>query len=57
MVMKFFLMYFLAWAVIGLGWILNIIDLVHSHAVDGLVIARGFGVFIFPLGSALGYFA
>lgn len=50
------LAYILMVIIVGFGWILNIIALVHAHALDGLTIARGIGVFVAPLGSVLGYF-
>ena len=57
MVFGVVLVYIVAAIVVGYGWILNIIALIHTHALDGLTIARGIGVFLAPLGSALGYFA
>ena len=43
--------------VIGvIGWIFNIIDLAHAHAITGMVILRAIGVFVAPLGAILGWF-
>lgn len=57
MVFGVILAYLAVPALIAVGWILNILALVHTHALDGLTIARGIGVFVAPLGSVLGYFA
>ena len=38
------------------GWIMNIVKIVHSHDVDGMLVARVVGVFMAPLGVVLGYF-
>ena len=55
------------WALVGLfalialiiasvfGWVMNVIQIVHSSAIDGLVIVRIIGVFMAPLGAVLGY--
>ena len=37
------------------GWVLNIIDIIHSSGIDGMVIVRVIGVFIPFLGAILGY--
>lgn len=51
------LSYILVAVIVSFGWLLNIIALIHTHALDGLTIARGIGAFIVPIGSVLGYFA
>lgn len=40
------------------GWILNIIDVVHTmhDPLTGLFLLRAIGIFIFPLGIILGFF-
>jgi len=38
------------------GWIANLISLIYSDSLNGLVIARAIGVIVAPLGAALGYF-
>lgn len=42
---------------IGVGWILNIIELVQSAGgnVTGMFVLRAIGIFIPPLGAVLGY--
>lgn len=43
--------------ILGLfGWIQNIILIIQSDVVTGMVIARVCGVFIAPLGAIMGYF-
>ena len=46
-----------AWFAGIVGWILNIISIVHtvSDPITGLFIARCVGVFAAPLGAILGY--
>lgn len=39
------------------GWVLNLLALVHSDHLTGLVIARALGVPLAPLGALLGWFA
>ena len=42
--------------IVGLiGWVLNILALIHATEISGMVVARGIGVFMAPLGSVLGY--
>ena len=48
-------LYFLILIAAGVGWIINIIELAHSEAINGMVILRAIGIFVFPLGSILGY--
>ncbi len=45
------------WAVMGAGWILNIMSLWHSmdNPVTAKMIVRIAGIFVFPLGAILGY--
>ncbi len=40
------------------GWIANIVKLCGSSFdhFDGMLIARGIGIFVAPLGAVLGYF-
>ena len=38
-----------------IGYIMNIVKLVRSTEMTGKTIARGIGVFVFPLGAILGY--
>lgn len=43
---------------IGVGWVLNVIDLLGTSfdPLTGLAVARVIGVFVPPLGAVLGYF-
>lgn len=43
---------------IGVGWVLNIIELSNTSfdPITGLAILRVIGVFLPPLGAVLGYF-
>jgi hypothetical protein len=53
---------FLAWLVLLLGlvigWVMNIIDIVHGLGgpITAMFVARLVGVFALPLGGVLGYF-
>jgi len=47
--------YFLFMIGAGIGWIMNIVELAHADAINGMVILRAVGIFVFPLGSVLGY--
>lgn len=54
---------FLIWLTIvvgvGIGWVMNIIAVIHadfSH-ITGLLVVRVIGIFVPPLGAVLGYFA
>ena len=38
------------------GYIANIVALVNSHGMNGMVIARAVGIFAAPLGAILGFF-
>jgi len=40
------------------GWVLNIIDIVHaiSEPITGMFILRCIGIIVGPLGAVLGYF-
>lgn len=37
------------------GWVLNIIAIVHADHISGMLVARIIGVFVAPLGAVLGY--
>jgi hypothetical protein len=41
-----------------IGWVLNIVDIVHADFdnVTGMLVLRIIGVFVPPLGAVLGYF-
>lgn len=54
----FELIYVLVIIVGGIGWILNIVDIVSmtSEPITGMFILRCVGVLCFPLGAVLGYF-
>jgi len=39
----------------GIGWVLNIVEIAHADIVNGFVILRVVGIFIFPLGAILGW--
>lgn len=52
-----FLLWIFIICAVGYGWVLNVIELIHMHGdIGGLLIARVAGIFIVPLGAALGYF-
>lgn len=38
-----------------IGWVLNIISLVNSEVLNGMVLLRAAGIFIAPLGGVLGW--
>jgi hypothetical protein len=40
------------------GWVMNIVKFASLDfaAIDGMMILRGIGIFMAPLGSVLGYF-
>jgi hypothetical protein len=40
------------------GWVMNIFGIAHSdfNNVDGMLILRVIGVFMFPIGAVVGYF-
>lgn len=40
------------------GWIANVVKLIHMDLghVTGMLIVRGVGIFVAPLGSVLGFF-
>lgn len=42
------------WLAFIAGWFLNIAFLINSNESTGLLIARGFGIVVPPLGSILG---
>lgn len=37
------------------GWIMNIVQIIESSVITGMVVARVCGVFLAPLGAVLGY--
>ena len=39
----------------GIGWVLNIVEIAHADIVNGFVILRVVGIFMFPLGAILGW--
>lgn len=39
-----------------IGWVLNILALASAGAVDGEVILRAIGIFVFPIGVVMGWF-
>lgn len=41
-----------------LGWIMNIVKIVHSDFahIGGMLVVRIVGIFVAPLGAVLGYF-
>jgi hypothetical protein len=36
------------------GWVMNIVILAHAESFSGLVLLRGIGIFVAPLGAVLG---
>jgi len=57
--MKAMLLVYLSFGIlifVGLfGWVMNIIEIVQSTQIDGMVIVRIAGIFLAPLGAVLGY--
>lgn len=51
-------LYILIVLVGGVGWVMNIIDIVNSDfsKITGMLVLRIIGVFLAPLGAVLGYF-
>lgn len=39
----------------GIGWVLNIVEIAYADIVNGFVILRVVGIFMFPLGAILGW--
>lgn len=41
----------------GIGWVLNIVDIVNGNFdhITGMLVIRIIGVFVVPLGAVLGY--
>ena len=39
-----------------IGWVMNIVSMIHMETITGMGIARLVGIFIAPLGAVLGYF-
>lgn len=57
--MKFFtLAWFGVWIALIVGWVMNIIEVVHAIdlPVTGMFVFRIIGVFLIPLGGVLGIF-
>lgn len=54
----FLLAYFALVIAIIVGYIMNVIDLIHSdfNPLTGFVVARIIGLVVVPLGAVLGYF-
>lgn len=48
------LVFLMILAIVGYVW--NIVKLVQSDVITGMVIARVAGIFLLPLGAILGYF-
>lgn len=52
----------LIWLVIvlalGIGWVMNIIAIMHSDfgRLSGVLVLRVVGIFVVPLGALMGYF-
>jgi hypothetical protein len=38
------------------GWVMNIVAIAGAESITGMVVVRLIGVFMAPLGAALGYF-
>lgn len=59
---KGFTLFALLWAIVVfagvIGWVMNIIDIVHavSDPITGMFVLRCVGIFVAPLGAVLGYF-
>ena len=47
---------FALFLLLGIGWVMNIMSLISSTEATGLMIARGIGIFVAPLGAFLGWF-
>ena len=45
---------FLVVAIVG-GWVANIVKLATSNEAVGLLVLRGVGIFMWPIGAVLGY--
>lgn len=54
----FFIGYTIIFIVALVGWVMNIVAVVHSsfETISGLLVARIIGIFAAPLGAVLGYF-
>lgn len=50
------LVYLILVVTIAVGWVLNLVALIHAAGLSGLVVARAVGIFVPPLGAVLGYF-
>ena len=55
---KYILFWLFALFVVGIGWVMNIIDLLGMSLdpLTPLAVLRVVGIFIPPLGAVLGYF-
>ncbi|AJK27191.1 hypothetical protein BRC2024_KCUCJSVR_CDS_0096 [Acinetobacter phage vB_AbaM_KissB] len=51
----FFTTYWIVVALVLIGWVLNIAQIIKMSAVTGLTIVKVIGVFIAPLGAILGW--
>jgi hypothetical protein len=40
----------------AIGWVMNIISLIHVHEMSGMVVARAIGILAVPLGAIFGWF-
>lgn len=56
--MVFVLGVYVFYALLIWGWILNIIDICQSNLdnITGLIVVKIIGIFIFPVGSFMGWF-
>lgn len=42
--------------IMAFGWVMNIAKLITYNETAGMLLARAAGIFMFPLGSVLGWF-
>ena len=52
-----FLFWLTAVGALGIGWIMNIVSIIHviSEPITPMIILRLVGIIVFPLGGILGY--
>jgi len=52
------LIFIALWLAVIVGWIMNIVSIVHAVnlPITGMFILRCIGIFVFPVGGILGYF-
>ncbi|GGX91013.1 hypothetical protein GCM10007160_18100 [Litchfieldella qijiaojingensis] len=50
------LVYLAGLALLIIGWVMNIIDLIGAETFQGLEVSRAIGIFVFPVGGILGWF-